>query len=475
MLPVYYVNCPVLSDETRREGDLLAKTIASRQYAEWRELRFEPFTSPQVGKTIARLAEQIVQSLERGAPATPAAAVTRAHEAGIGEGATATAPKSEEDAGQIPATARGPAQKTEPRTRVVDALFRGDHVTLTAALEVAEPGDRILIRPGLYREGVVIDKPVEIIGDGELGEVVIEASGKNAILFRANMARIANLTLRQIGDENWYCVNIAQGRLDLEGCDVTSQGSSCIAIHEGADPRLRRNRIHDGKYCGVFVYANGQGTLEDNEIFANAFGGVAIKEGGNPALRRNRIHNGKAGGVFVYENGQGTLEDNEIFANAFSGVEIKEGGNPTLRRNRIHGGREGGVMVVIDGQGTLEDNEIFANALAGVEIKEGGNPTLRRNRIHDGKAGGVFVWQNGQGTLEDNEIFANAFSGVEIKEGGNPTLRRNHISGNGYQAIWIYDGGRGVFDDNDLRGNKRAAWRISPDCEANVTRNRNQE
>ena len=133
------------------------------------------------------------------------------------------------------------------------------------------------------------------------------------------MGRVANLTLRQVGgDGKWYGIDIVQGRLDLEDCDVTSQSLSCVAIHGGADPRLRRNRIHDGKGSGVFVYENGQGTLEDNEIFANAFAGVEMKEGGNPTLRRNRIHDGKEGGVYVNENGQGTLEDNDIFANALA-------------------------------------------------------------------------------------------------------------------------------------------------------------
>jgi molecular chaperone DnaK (HSP70) len=79
-------------------------------------------------------------------------------------------------------------------TRVVDALCRGDHVTLNDALKVAKPGDRILVRPGLYKEGVVIDKPVEIIGEGDLGEVVIEATGKDVVLFQASIGLIANLT-----------------------------------------------------------------------------------------------------------------------------------------------------------------------------------------------------------------------------------------------------------------------------------------
>src|SRR5439155_17230254 len=98
-----------------------------------------------------------------------------------------------------------------------------------------------------------------IIGDGNLGEVVVEASGVDVVLFKANMGRISNLSLRQVGGGKWFCVDIAQGRLDLESCDITSQSLACVAIHGGADPRLRRNRIHDGKQGGVFVYENGQG------------------------------------------------------------------------------------------------------------------------------------------------------------------------------------------------------------------------
>ena len=65
--------------------------------------------------------------------------------------------------------------------------------------------------------------------------------------------------------------------------------------------------------------------------------------------------------------------------------------------------------------------------------------------------------------------------GVEIKTGGNPTLRRNRINRNGYEAVWIHNGGRGVLHDNDLTGNNHGAWDIADDCEADVTRARNQE
>lgn len=65
ILPIYYVDCPVLNDEEKRKKDKLAETIVNRQYADWRDLRFEPFTSPQVCKTLAIMAIQIRDTLEK--------------------------------------------------------------------------------------------------------------------------------------------------------------------------------------------------------------------------------------------------------------------------------------------------------------------------------------------------------------------------------------------------------------------------
>ena len=427
VLPIYYVECPLLNDEEKRAGDELAQAILAHQYADWRDLRFEPFASKQVGETLAKLAVQIRDALERvQASPKPDADVTHRH----GEGASVSLPREIESVSEIGKATKGPSAKTEPPIRVVDQMHRGDHATITEAIEAANPGDRILVRPGLYQEGLVIDKPgLEIIGDGNLDDVVVHAVGKDALLFKTTMGRVTNLTLRQMGGGDWYAVDIAQGRLELEECDITSQSRSCVAIHGGADPRLRRNRIYDGKQCGVFVYDNGEGVLEDNDIFGNPNSGVEIKAGGNPTLRRNRIHDGKGTGVFVYKNGQGVLEDNDI----------------------------------------------FGNALAGVAIKTGGNPTLRRNRIYDGKQSGVLVYDNGQGVLEDNEIFENTLVGVSISEGGNPTLRRNRITKNGYEAVWVHDGGGGTIEDNDLRDNVRGAWDVSDDSEPNLIRARNKE
>jgi parallel beta-helix repeat protein len=418
ILPVYYISAREMDDPARRDADDLATVLAARQHADWRELRFEPFTSPVVRRATAQLASRMRDTFWQPHAIAAARPARRAKTAG-------SAPES---TGQTENTVTSMA-KTEPPTHVVDPYHRGDFATVSAAIKAAKPGDRILVRPGLYEESLVVDKPLEILGDGPLEDIEIRAHRGDALLFRASIGRVVNLTLRKTGGASAFAVDITQGRLELEGCDVSSQSLACVAIRDGADPRLRRNRIHGGKQGGVFVLDGGLGTLEDNEITDNTYSGVEIKEAGNPTLRRNRIHHNQASGVYVHSSGLGTLEDNEITGNHYSGVQIRKAGNPTLRRNQIH---------------------------------------------HN-KTSGVYVQDSGLGTVEDNEITGNARAGVRITDGGNPTVSNNRINGNGYEAVWVDQGGGGVIEDNDLTGNARGAWDIAKDCENKVTHSRNQE
>lgn len=359
ILPLYYLKAPVLENADRRKADPLAEIVAGRQYVDWRSLRHEVEAAPDFGKALARAAEQIVESLHRNAapPSPPPRPVPVTGTASDGLGKPASG--GEETTG---ATAPGSAP-TDPPTLVVDAMHRGDCPTISDAIQKAKAGTRILVRPGTYREGLVIDKALEIVGDGDRDDIVVEATGCHAVLFTASMGRVANLTIRQRGGGNFYGVDIAAGRLDLSECDIACDSLACIAIHDGADPRLRRNRIHDGGSGGIFVYENGRGTIEKNEISGNARAGIEIRTGADPVVRRNHIYDGKRDGIYVRQNGRGTVEDNLLQGNAGDGIFVSTEGAPMVRQNKISGNGGFGVRLVSGAAGTYEKNTLRENKL----------------------------------------------------------------------------------------------------------------
>ena len=190
ILAVYYIDVPVLNDESKRSSDPLAEEFASRQYHDWRDLRFEPLQSATVGKRLEEAALQIRAAIDRAVPTTVKKRKTRS-----------AVPTVSEDDGHVSSASAAidtsaasyPVDRAEPPTRIVNQWGRGDHATLVEAVETASPGDRIIVDPGLYDGGIVIDKPLEILGRGARDEIVVRSTDTDAVLFKANIGRISKL------------------------------------------------------------------------------------------------------------------------------------------------------------------------------------------------------------------------------------------------------------------------------------------
>jgi len=357
----------------------------------------------------------------------------------------------------------------------VDQKGKGDYRAIGEAIRASVvPGMLITVKPGTYREALVIDRDVEIVGEGDRARVVVEATDTDAVTLTADRAAVRNLTVRAVGSgDTSGAVRVERGRVVIEGCDLTSAIGSVVSI-TGKDsaPVIRDCKIRDGKQVGVAVLEQGQGTIEKCVISGNAIAGVVIMTGGNPTVRDCEIRDGKGFGVAVHEQGQGTIEKCVISGNANAGVAIRTGGNPTVRDCEIRDGKASGVVVLMHGQGTIERCEISGNANAGVEIMAGGTPVVRDCQIRDGQCG-VWVYDQGQGTIEQCVISGNAYSGVQITTGGNPTVRDCEIRDGKSAGVAVHEQGQGTFTGNTLTGNARGAWDIEATA-GRVTRTGNR-
>ena len=383
---------------------------------------------------------------------------------------------------------------------------RGHYTTISAALRAASPGDRLLIKPGVYRESLRIEVPVMLLGCPGVGNatgagVTITSSRNHTVHSTASFARMENITLRQTGSSGRSCLLVSSGRLDVSDCDISSASGLCVEVTDTAAPSVRHSRIHGGAAAGLWFRAGGSGLVEGNEIWGNGWSGVQISDESNPTLLRNYIHdnksagiisfnhgkgvakhnditsNGKGGvqvrsracpelvcnrifaersfGVWVYEHGLGKFEDNDIVNNAWSGFQVEEGSAPNVVGNRLRGNRSAGIVVYNRGSGTYEWNDISCNGRCGVQIKSGSAPTFRHNRIHHEKQAGVLTAEDGTGVLEDNDIYDNQWSGVQTEGPSNPLLRHNRIHHNGGAGFIAYQNGSGLLESNNIYGNKK--------------------
>src|SRR4051794_12153527 len=103
-----------------------------------------------------------------------------------------------------------------PRIVIVDSSGRGNFCSLAEAIEKAAPGDRLVVRPGVYRERLLLDRDVTLVGEGDVGEIVIQALAAPTLVLAGGQVNLRGVTLRGIGgDGSEPTVLVAGGRLLL--------------------------------------------------------------------------------------------------------------------------------------------------------------------------------------------------------------------------------------------------------------------
>ena len=318
------------------------------------------------------------------------------------------------------------AGPTPPLTLVVSGRGGGQYRTISEAITSAPPGARILVRPGLYSEGLVLDKPVEIIADGPIEQTVIESVDSPCVLMRADHGLLRGLYLRgrsgHDGNE-YFAVEISHGKLLLEDCNITNESNGCVSVHGlEANPVIRRCKIGDGEGYGIWVWDNAGPIVEDCEIYNNAGAGVMISG--------DTMEEARQMAAYVLAN---TVDDERAMDNILS--QSSAGTGPT------------------------------ASAKA--------RPLFRRCDIRDGRDHGVWVHYKGQGVFEHCKVTGNASAGVWIDQDGEAVIRHCGINRNGWEAIRVTGESSGIVEDCDLSANDGGAWSIERGCR--VRQSGNQE
>ena len=256
----------------------------------------------------------------------------------------------------------------------------GQFTSIREAIHRAPPRSRIAVGPGLYRESLIIDKPLVIVGRGSVEEIVVEPPSGPCLTMHTMEATVRGLTLRggpQAEKTAHHVVDIPRGRLLLEDCRIISGARSCLAIHGAStDPIIRRCTIEHGKESGVLLYDTSQCLMEDCEISGNGVG-ISIRRYACPTIRRCHVHQSASHGIDAEEYAEGKIEESDVVGNGHAGVCIGFGSMLAIHACRINY-NERAIVVASNGGGDIHDCDLGANTLGAWSIMPGGEAWLRR-------------------------------------------------------------------------------------------------
>jgi hypothetical protein len=184
------------------------------------------------------------------------------------------------------------------------------HGSLQDALDAALPGDQVVLAPGAYAEGAIIDTPGLVLR-GESGAHLRghAVEGKAALVVKASGVLIEGI--------------------ECSGIAVRDNNGACIRI-EGDDLTVRNVHFHDNQQ-GILSGPGGGVLLVENSLFErNGFGG-----------RAHGLYIGKAVETFVFRN-------NRILATTGAGHGLKSRARRTIVENNVIAGLDGQDSRAID-------------------------------------------------------------------------------------------------------------------------------
>lgn len=287
ILPVYYIDDPRMNrrkpPEVPTEAEEVARLLSSRQFIDWRPLRYRDWTDSLVRAKLGEAAEQLITAIATVKASSPPAA---------------SAPPAL--AGSTP--------------WVVDQA--GGHFrTLGGVLDKCGPTDRVYVRPGVYDiTDLRISRPIEIVGQGQKDLIVLRSTSEDGLVCDATSFVLKDLRIaHEPSGDSGAAIRILSPAGSIAGCLVESRGKACVEVGRDSKVLLHGLRLTGATY-GLSVPQRAEPLAEGCEISGAARAGILCNLNSAPTVRGCRIHsNGHA--VWLHHGAGGRFERNDLRGN----------------------------------------------------------------------------------------------------------------------------------------------------------------
>jgi predicted Ser/Thr protein kinase len=412
---------------------------------------------------------------------------------------------------------RTPAKDPSDRILIVGRGGKAHCLSLRVALRQAGPGCTIIVQPGHYREALILDRPITIRGDGDVGEIVLETPRGTTISVQAPEVVLENLTLAAEASTGEPLLDLSEGQITLAGCHLRAGGGPALRLHgrqasaqvdqchlsgsgdlglvvaDGATLTLQRSKVQGfdraavqvesgasatvhqcqveaGLGVGIWVRGTGRASLEDTEVLDREAGSLEAEGEARIEARHGRLQGSRFAGVLATGKAQIALEDVEVSGHGASGCHLEEGASLAGRQLKVLRNGGYGFTLLSGATVSLEASEISRNGAPGVLIHRGATAQMKACKLFDGLALGVVCSSGGRGVLEACEIYGNAQSGAQVEPGGSLLLVKCVLRDGRDTGLLLFEDAEATLEECVVHRNARGGILLSKDASDPVIR-----
>ena len=320
--------------------------------------------------------------------------------------------------------------------------------TIAAAVALAAPGATVAVRPGTYRENLVITKDVTLVAEEGRGSVTVDGGDGVALLVGAGETVVRGLRLTGAGAE-YPVVQLAGGQLSVQQSEVV--GGGVLAVHaKGGALHMRDSVLSNPSGAGLMLEKGSRATVTACTVADIATSAVVVLTQAELVIRGCTISRVRGAGVVAVGGALGLVEGCTITAVEGPAVLAREGNGIRLADTLLDACAN---PVVVDSGAapSLADCQIANSGGHAVLVSGASNPSLQRCRISGPAGHGVHVSGRSRGSFTDCEVTGAAAAGVVVTEESEVIFSGALVSGCSDTGILVTDGAGGTFDRLTVR------------------------
>lgn len=341
--------------------------------------------------------------------------------------------------------------------------------SIQAAVDAAQPGDRIRVYPGTYQEQVTIPDTKDGIDlrSVDLEAAVIEAppamtepgivhvAGADDVLIRGFTITgpfSSVSTLRSgIFVGGGGSARIVENHITAIRAEPLSGAQTGFGILVGrgstgevGSATILRNTIDDYQKGGIVVDAAGSSAvIGRNEILGAgptatiAQNGIQVSRGATAEVHHNRVagnvytgSSASAAGILLFQAGEVTVERNTVEDNGV-GISVDETLGATIARNHVAGNTDAGLLLFLATAADVFDNLVTDNGGHGIALEGSDGNEISDNRTIGNGSDGVNLTDSNSNRVDNNRSRENGRDGIHVTGlSANNSIRRNEMRDN---------------------------------------------
>jgi parallel beta-helix repeat protein len=220
--------------------------------------------------------------------------------------------------------------------------------TIQEAINLANSGDTIAVAAGTYKENVIINKNLTLVGDGQDVTFIVASTTNDAVVtITANEVKMSGFTIKN----------------GFQGMYIQSSNMSVVS----------NNTFTSNIAEGVYIYSSHGNALINNTISLNGFEGIFVLNSIDTLIKGNVVTNNQNVGIDLFDSNNTRISNNTITFHQSASASLHKQGiwavssnNNTIDGNTILK-NDWGIDAYISVNNTVYGN-IIANNFHGVDL-----------------------------------------------------------------------------------------------------------